>query len=151
MTKKSINISFAVNTNGRFEEKHFSNADKYLIYEWTDNNLTYISEVTNSFKITDGDHLAVSEMNCGSIIDLLKNSDVKVLVSRQFGEKIQLVNHLFIPVIVNSETPDEVVEILKKHIRWIEDELGRNTEEYKLFTIKKGILKTDIRREIRTN
>jgi hypothetical protein len=58
-----------------------------------------------------------------------------------------MVNRLFIPVIVNSETPDEVLSILKKHIRWIEDELTSKTEEYKLFTLKNGILKTIIKKD----
>jgi hypothetical protein len=68
-------------------------------------------------------------------------------VSRQFGKNIQTVNKLFIPVIVNSETTDEVVSILKKHIRWIEDELTNKTLEYKLFTIRNGILKTIIKKD----
>jgi hypothetical protein len=80
-------------------------------------------------------------------INLLERNNIKVLVSRQFGKNIQMVNSFFIPVIVNSETNDEVVSILKKHIRWIEDELNSNPEEFKLFSIKKGILKTSIRKD----
>jgi predicted Fe-Mo cluster-binding NifX family protein len=147
MNNKSIHIAFAVNEKDRFEEKHFSNAGKFLIYEWTDNKLIFEREEINSFKSTDGDQDGGLNDNCGLIVDLLKSCDVKVLVSKQFGKNIQMVNHLFIPVVVNSETTDEVASILKKHIRWIEDELNARPEEYKLFTIKSGILKTAIRRD----
>ena len=58
-----------------------------------------------------------------------------------------MVNHLFIPVIINSETPDEVVSILRKHMRWIEDELDKKPVEFKLFYINRGIFKTEIRKE----
>jgi predicted Fe-Mo cluster-binding NifX family protein len=149
MKKKSVIIAFAVNSNGRFEEKHFSNTDKFLIYEWTNNELFFIKEENNVFKNSDVDQGNVSSEKCESISASLKEGDVKVLVSKQFGKNIQMVNHIFIPVIVSSESPDEVVSILKKHIRWIEDELSSNPEEYKLFTIKNGILKTTIKKDSR--
>jgi hypothetical protein len=56
-----------------------------------------------------------------------------------------MVNTSFIPVIVSSETPEEVKLAVKKHIKWLEDELINRPEEFKLFTIKNGILKTEIK------
>jgi hypothetical protein len=147
MNKEPISIAFAVNADGHFEEKHFSNADKFLIYVWTNNELSLNNTEINTFKDFDADKTYISSDNCGSITDLLKRRDVRVLVSRQFGKNIQMVNHLFIPVIINSETPDEVVSILKKHMRWIEDELNRKPGEFKLFYISSGIFKTEIRKE----
>jgi predicted Fe-Mo cluster-binding NifX family protein len=148
MNNKSIRIACAVNSNRSFEEKHFSNADKFLIYEWSGNEFFFIKEEINVFKNMDGDEDSDLNRNCISLTTLLKEVDVKVLVSKQFGKNIQMVNHLFIPVIVNSETTDEVASILKKHIRWIEDDLSSKPVEYKLFTLKSGILKTTIRRDI---
>jgi hypothetical protein len=58
-----------------------------------------------------------------------------------------MVNSHFIPVIVTSETPAEVITTIKKHIKWIEDELKNRPAEFKLFTIKKGILKTSINKD----
>ena len=80
-----------------------------------------------------------------AIIALLKNLDINVLVSIKFGKNIQMVNTSFIPVIVSSETPEEVKLAVKKHFKWIEDELKHKPEEFKLFTIKNGILKTAIK------
>ena len=147
MNKKTIRFACAVNQSGRFEPKHFGNADKYLIYEWSNNEFIFIKEEINSFISFDDIEISGLSNKGMACINLLEKIDVKVLVSRQFGKNIQLVNKLFIPVIVNSETPDEVLTILKKHIRWIDDELTSKTEEYKLFIIKNGILKTKIRME----
>jgi hypothetical protein len=56
-----------------------------------------------------------------------------------------MVNTSFIPVIVSSETPEEVILAVKKHIKWIEDELTNRPVGFNLFTIKNGILKTAIK------
>lgn len=148
MNKNSIRFACAVNHKGLFEAKHFGNADKYLIYEWNNNDLNFIREITSNFNSFDDiklNGLSTKNMAC---INLLEQAEVKILVSRQFGQNLQMINKIFIPVVVNSETPEEVVSILKKHIRWIEDELNGKKEEFKLFTINKGILKTKIRKDI---
>jgi predicted Fe-Mo cluster-binding NifX family protein len=147
MNKETISIAFAVNADGRFEEKHFSHAEKFMIYEWANSELFLLDEASNAFKIFDADQTDVSSGNCVSITDLLKKRNVSVLVSRQFGKNIQMVKHLFVPVIINSETPEEVVSILKRHMRWIEEELNRKPLEFKLFYINRGIFKKDIRKE----
>jgi predicted Fe-Mo cluster-binding NifX family protein len=147
MNKNSIQFAFAVNHSGLFEPKHFSNAEKYLIYEWTDNDFKFIKEEINKFSDFDEtilDGLSNKGMAC---VNVLEKSDVKILVSRQFGQNIHMVSKLFIPVIVNSETPDEVISILRKHIRWIENELNSNPDEFMLFSISKGILKRKIRKD----
>ena len=147
MNKKTIRFAFAVNHASHFEPEHFGNANKYLIYEWSDNEFIFIKEEINSFISFDDIEISGLSNKGMACINLLEKTEVKVLVSRQFGKNIQMVNRLFIPVIVNSETPDEVLRILKKHIRWIEDELTSKTEEYKLFTLKNGILKTIIKKD----
>ena len=144
MNMKSIRIAYAVNHTGLFEEKHFGYADKYLIYEWVNNEFLLIREEINDFNDFNEDELEASVKSCGSIMDMLKFHEVKVLVSRQFGKNIHMVNNFFIPVKVNSEMPGEVAEILKKHIRWVEDELSTRTEDFKLFSLNRGVLKTSI-------
>ena len=140
---KSICFAFAVNNDGRFEEKHFSAAEKYLIYEWSDNEFSFIKEEINSFK-SSNEVLNASTEKGSACVNLLEKNGVSVLVSRQFGNSIRSVSKLFIPVVVNSESSEDVVFVLKKHIRWIEDELNSKTAEYKLFLIRKGILKTSL-------
>jgi hypothetical protein len=147
MNKESVRIAFAVNANNFFEEKHFSKSNTFLIYEWGKKELALTEMKINSFITDDEGPDGILSDNCNSITDLLNKLDVKVLVSRKFGKSVQMVNHLFIPVIVNSETPAEVVSILKKHFRWIEEELNSKPDEYKLFTIRGGILKTAINKE----
>jgi predicted Fe-Mo cluster-binding NifX family protein len=145
MNSKSIRFAFAVNQLNAFEPQNFGNADKFLIYEWVNNDFLFLKEEANRFKDLDDDHVNGSERKGKAIIAFLKNLDINVLVSIKFGKNIQMVNTSFIPVIVSSETPEEVKLAVKKHIKWLEDELINRPEEFKLFTIKNGILKTEIK------
>jgi predicted Fe-Mo cluster-binding NifX family protein len=145
MSSKSIKFAFAVNQLNAFEPQNFGNADKFLIYEWINNDFRFLKEEANHFKNLDEDPVNGSERKGKAIIAFLNSLEINVLVSIKFGKNIQMVNSNFIPVIVSSETPEEVKLAVKKHIKWIEDELRNRPEEFKLFTIKNGILKTPIK------
>lgn len=145
MDSKSIRFAFAVNQQNAFEPQNFGNADKFLIYEWNNNEFLFLKEETNYFKKLDEDQNG-SVRKGTAIVDLLKSLDIKVLVSIKFGKNVEMVNRNFIPVIVFRETPDDVVLQLRKHIKWIEDELRNRPEEFKLFTIKNGIMKTSLKK-----
>ena len=151
MKSKSIRFALAVNQLNTFEPQNFGNADKFLIYEWVNNDFLFLKEEANRFKDLDDDHVNGSERKGKAIIAFLKNLDINVLVSIKFGKNIQMVNTSFIPVIVSSETPEEVKLAVKKHIKWIDDELINRPEEFKLITIKNGILKTAIKQNHSTS
>ena len=86
-----------------------------------------------------------------NIIELLKQENVSVVVSRKFGANIKhIVNH-FIPVEVSEETPEIVKTILLKHMRWLQEELDKQPDQYKLFVINNGILKLAVQKNSRYN
>ncbi|MBN2612463.1 MAG: hypothetical protein JXB00_12970 [Bacteroidales bacterium] len=143
----SIRFAFAVNHEGVLQQKHFGDADKYLIYEWANNDMVFLNEINNAAKDYDEEQEHGSRKKGMAVSELLKNEGVKVLVSKQFGRNIRIVNNHFIPVIVYFEDPDESVPVFKKHIKWIVDELKNMPEEYKLFTIKEGVMKSIIKKE----
>ena len=139
-----LRFAFAVNNEKRFEKMHFGYADRYLIYTMEDDKMILSSEEINQFKLLDEEHEHGSIQKGNAIIRFLKEKDVNVLVSTQFGRNINLVNKHFIPVIISLEQQDEIVDILNKHFHWIQDEWDNNSSGYKLFTIKSGILKSSI-------
>lgn len=140
-----MRFAFAVNQSNAFETRNFCNADKFIIYEITGNDFVHQTEIVNPYL----SQLQAEESveNGNEIIELLKKHDINVLVSSIYGKNIQMVNSHFIPVVVSSETPDEVIAAIRKHIKWIDDELKNRPAEFKLFTIKKGILKTSINKD----
>jgi len=140
----NLRFAFAVNNDNQFEKKHFGDADKYLIYQEESDKLVLSSEESNQFKLLDEVAEHGSRKKGKAIIEFLKGKNVNVLVSRQFGKNIKMINAHFIPVIISSENPDEVIQILTRHLHWIKDEWKQKESNFKLFTIKAGILKTSI-------
>ncbi len=141
----NLRFAFAVNSDNQFEKKHFGDADKYIIYQEESDKLVLSSEESNQFKLLDEEAEHGSRKKGKAIIEFLKGKNVNVLVSRQFGKNIKMINVHFIPVIISSEKPDEVIQVLTRHIHWIKDEWEHNEKSnFKLFTIKTGILKSSI-------
>jgi len=144
---KPIRFAFALNLANVFEPKHFGDADKYLIYEWVNNEFILLREEVNLFKNSfEGQGHGLQEKG-RAIIDFLRGLNITVLVSKQFGKNIQMVNNHFIPVIVSEDIPEKALDILARHMIWIEDELCKRPREFKLFTMKNGILKQVIKKE----
>jgi len=137
-----IKFAFAVNSINQFEKNHFGDSHKFLIYGVESGNLKFLSEEKNIFKEMDETKEHGSRKKGLAIIDYLKSMGANILVSRQFGRNIKVINEHFIPVIIYSDEPNEVVDSLAHHLHWLVDELDNTTSNFKLFTIKSGILKS---------
>ena len=142
--EKQILFAMAVDRSGNFELKQFCHAWKFLLYEWKGNELMYIRDIDNPYRGEETKSVYEKEEKGRSIINVLKDNNVSVLVARNFGDNIEKAVFNFIPVIAYSETPAGVEMILTKHIGWLEDELQNKPSDYRLFTIKHGILKTSV-------
>ncbi len=140
-----IRLAFALSHNNVFEEKHFGEADKYLVYELNSNGMILLSEEINPFKTFEGSQIHGSAKKGEAVISFLKELGVSILVSRRFGQNIRMVNRHFIPVIINKEEPGQVSKILMKHIKWLQDELENKPSEYGVFTLNNGILKSRVK------
>lgn len=139
-----IMIAFALNSEEAFERRHFGDADQYHIYELKDEAFQLISTEKNPFRTADESTAHGQKSKADQITRYLKDRGVSVLVSRQFGRNIKFIVSNFIPVVIRKESPEEVKKILLKHSRWVEEELDRQPERYKLFTVDSGILKSKI-------
>ncbi len=141
-----ITLALALNNNGVFEKRHFGDTDKFAIYTYEKHKLSFKEELTNTFKTMDEAQEHGSKKKGNAIIAFLKEKGVSVLVSKQFGRNIKMVNQHFIPVIIAEDDPNHAVEVLQKHMNWFKDELQNREENYMLFHIKNGILKMHIKK-----
>ncbi|MFO7843836.1 MAG: NifB/NifX family molybdenum-iron cluster-binding protein [Bacteroidales bacterium] len=140
----NLRFAFALNTKNQFEKDFFGNADKFMIYELVSGKLEKVFEIENEFKDETTDSTGINEQKAENITKKLIAEDIKVIVSKQFGENIKLVNEYFIPIKIFSDLPDDAIQAINSHVHWVEDELSNFSSEYKLFIIKSGILKTSI-------
>ncbi|MCD6355617.1 MAG: NifB/NifX family molybdenum-iron cluster-binding protein [Prolixibacteraceae bacterium] len=140
-------FAFALNDDGIFESKHFGDSDKFALFREDKDNIVFQEEVANTFKTIDEEQLHGSLKKGNAIISFLKEKNVDVLVSRQFGKNIKMVNKHFVPVVIQKDLPEEVLKILKKHKSWIKDELKNRKTDHMLFYIKNGVLKMHIKKD----
>ena len=140
----ALRFAFAVNNQDQFEDCFFVDADKFLIYQLVSGELELKDEIINNNKSEQAGSSSQNTKKADVIIKYLLENNIKVIVSKQFGENIRIVNQHFIPVIIFSESPEEAVGIINKHVHWINDELNNFNSGYKLFTIKSGILKSSV-------
>ena len=140
----NLRFAFAVNKENQFEDRFFGDADKFLIYQVESGELELIHEINNDFKPNSNGGIPDNKEKAGVLINHLLEDDIKVIVSKQFGENIKIGNGFFIPVIISSESPEKAVEIINSRLHWIEDELNNFSSGYKLFTINSGILKSTV-------
>jgi predicted Fe-Mo cluster-binding NifX family protein len=139
-----LTFALALNNEGVFENKHFGESDKFALYVESENEIRLEEEVANDFKTLD-QQAHGSKTKGNAIISFLKDKKVDVLVSKQFGKNINLVNQHFIPVIIHEQNSEHVLKILEKHKNWLKDELGNRESDFMLFQIKNGILKSKIK------
>ena len=142
-----ITFAFALNNSGVFEKRHFGDTDKFAIYTYENHELLFVDELPNTFKTMDEVHQHGSKKKGNAIISFLKEKGVSVLVSKQFGRNIKMVNQHFVPVIIAEDKPEQVLAVLLKQMNWFKDELKNRETDYMLFHIKNGILKMHVKKD----
>ncbi|MEN8226252.1 MAG: NifB/NifX family molybdenum-iron cluster-binding protein [Bacteroidota bacterium] len=131
-----IKVAFAVSNKNEFEDRHFGDADKFLVYQWDDEKLTNESELLNHSKLMDESEAHGSKLKGNSIIATLKMQGVKVLVSKQFGRNINMVNKHFIPVLISTSSVEDACDILLRNQKALEQDLQSNKDSYKVYNLR---------------
>jgi predicted Fe-Mo cluster-binding NifX family protein len=135
----NIKFAFALNSENEFANRHFGDSDKFIISEWTGNGFTEFVTEKNTFKDSDDDdheHHHGDKKKGQQIIKFLKGKNVKVLMSKQFGKNIKIINQHFIPVITSSADLDHAMQKLPEHISTIVEQLEQEQESYKLVDLR---------------
>jgi predicted Fe-Mo cluster-binding NifX family protein len=139
-----LRIALAVNEKNEFETSYFGNAEKYLIYEQTQNKVRFQSEEMNYIKSMGKDYLPHSEKKGKALINFLKEKNIHVLISSDYCRNIKMLNRHFIPIRILLKQKNDIVKEISNRLYWIADEWNHNASEFKLFTIRSGIIKTKI-------
>ncbi|MCG6190873.1 NifB/NifX family molybdenum-iron cluster-binding protein [Maribellus maritimus] len=139
---KRIVFAFALSNENIFINNIFGDADKFAIYQFSDGELVFINEFQNP--VPNPGNIDIKEKR-ERIVSFLKSKDVTVLVSKKFSKNLRLVTDDFIPVLIEKENPEQVVEILNKNMKWIKDELKNRQSGHMLFRINTGVLKLAIK------
>lgn len=136
--KKVDTIKFAIATdkNGKIQKEHFGDASKFMLYEFSNNEIEFLTEISNVYKNEDEKHSHGSRKKGNSIVNLLKNNLVDCIVSQQFGKNIKIVNKHFIPVIVDKDEPSEIIGYLKAKSKYFRSDICKKLPENKFYDLR---------------
>ena len=135
-------FAFALGSNGLFINRHFGDSSVFRLYRKEENGaLVFEAELENPFKEFDESQSHGSKTKGQGIVEFLKSHGVEAIVSRQFGPNIKIVHRHFIPIKTRVETPEEVLMLIEKNMKWIAEEWNSHSESYRMFVLKNGIVK----------
>lgn len=126
LNQKQINmpdtfkIAIALTKDLKLPEDHFGESEKFLIYAYHKSKLHSIKSIPNLHRNDDKNTDHGSPIKGNNIASLLKNEDVKVVVSRSFGKNIRIISKFFLPVLVQRndiKTVTTILEIKSDEIR----------------------------------
>ena len=140
---KKIVFAFALNSENIFVKKSFVEAEKFVVYEFDNGALKHKEELINP--VVNMPEETSSAERKEKLVSLLKSREISVLVAQQFSKNLRLVTDEFIPVLIEKEKPEQVIEILNKNMAWILDELKNRKSGHMLFRINTGVLKLAIK------
>lgn len=145
--KPDLRFALAVNNQHLFESRHFGDAEKFLLYDYREGEITFYKEILNPAKSSHHSFAHGSEAKARLLTELFTSEKVQVLVSKKFGGNLKRVNRHFIPVVILQDSPEEALEIMQKHIHWLIEERHKHPAAFQLFQINQGILKTSVRQD----
>ncbi len=126
--------AFASDDGESFNNDHFGDADLYVLYAISNDEIEYIGQINNTSIRVEG-HAAPEKAK--SVSSLLKKENVQVLVARIFGPNIKKVKNHFVPVIMKMDKIQEALTILRDNLNEIEIEWKKEGSERKHLTLQK--------------
>ncbi len=102
LQKKGLVIAIATDDDKYYINRHFGDAERYLIYRLTDTNCEYLKKIENTTE-EESDKIHADPVKAGSIAKILKAEGVQVLVSKAFGPNIKRVIKKFACVLVREK------------------------------------------------
>jgi predicted Fe-Mo cluster-binding NifX family protein len=114
--KHSLKLAIALDKNLKLPESHFGESEKFLIFGLSGDKLHFLKSIPNLHKIDDGNTEHGDPVKGHNIAKLLEKENVHILVSKSFGQNIEIVSQFFLPVIVPMTDVKNVVMLLENNV-----------------------------------
>lgn len=117
---KKIITAFATDDGKSFINRHFGDANYYIIYEISKNKIKFIQKIKNTTndyeEETHADHKKAK-----GVAELLKNEKVTTVVSKIYGPNIKRIKKKFVCILMNNRNFSECTKIIQTKIDIIID------------------------------
>lgn len=109
-----IIAAFATDDGEHYMDRHFGDAEKYVLYEIDSAGYKYLDTITNTTEEEDNEKHADPKKAKG-IAELLRKDKVTVLVSKKFGANINKMKKKFVCVLMNDAKITVSISRIQQH------------------------------------
>jgi predicted Fe-Mo cluster-binding NifX family protein len=135
-----VKIAFATEDKKILYHDHFGDAQLYIVYDISKDDIHYCGLINNTVK--DQDKADIHEHHVHKakmILSLFENEHINVLVNKAFGKNITRIRKKLLPVVSRVESIDLVLTIIQEHMSIFESVIKEDNESYIIIVDKHKI------------
>jgi len=121
----SMKLAVATDDGNTFMDRHFGDAEFYLVFEFTASGHMAVGRVTNNVDEEEGH---ADPKKARGISGILRKQGVQVVASRVFGPNIKRIKKHFVCVLTSRETIADFLDELGPHYAEILVEFQKGEE-----------------------
>ena len=124
---EKLKVAFATDDGKTFMDRHFGDAERYLLYKISPSDVEFLKEIKNTTE-EDDESIHADPKKAGSISHLLKQEKVQVVVSKIFGPNIVRIKKKFVCILLKEYLIENSIEIIKNNLPTISEEWRKGEE-----------------------
>ena len=118
-----IITAFATDDGKSFINRHFGDANYYFIYEISSSDAKFIKKISNTTE--EDEEIHADPKKAKGVTKMLKNENVKVVVSKIYGPNIKRIKKKFVCILMNNNNFYECAKTIQKKMDIIIDEWNK--------------------------
>lgn len=126
---EKIIAAFATDDGNHYVDRHFGDAQQYLVYEIGKDELSYIGTIYNKTEEED-EHAHADSNKAKGIAQLLKKDKVQILASKKFGANINRMKKKFVCILMNDAQISDSIAKIQQHFDKILAELRKGESRH---------------------
>ena len=123
---KEIIIACATDNEEHFPDKHSGEATFFMIYKIDGIKAEFITRVENT---SPEERMHGDPQKAKGVVGLLKEKNVDVIVSKQYGKNLKRIKDKVVPVIIRTDKIEDGIGLCIENIDRLRNELKKDGEE----------------------
>ena len=119
-----MKTAFATDNGKTFIDRHFGDSDYYYIYEISTSETTFIKKISNTTEEED-EEIHADPKKAKGVTEMLKDENVKVVVSKIYGPNIKRIRKNFVCILMNDEDISDSIKIIQQKFDIIVNEWNK--------------------------
>ena len=122
----TMKTAFATGDGKSFTNRHFGDNDYYYIYDISESESRFIKRISNTAAAIE-EKVHADSGKAKGVTGLLKEENVKIVVSKIYGPNIKRIRKNFVCVLMNNTISDSI-NIIMENFKDISDEWEKGEE-----------------------